>query len=54
LFTARFDPARVPSLSDEQRLRLVAEVQRSVFGRTNRYDEALHLVLDMLERVEAA
>ncbi len=54
LFTARFDPARVPGLSDEKRLRLVTEVQRSVFGRTNRYDEALHLVLDMLERVKAA
>jgi CheY-like chemotaxis protein len=54
LFTARFDPARVPGLSDEERLRLVTEVQRSVFGRTNRYDEALHLVLDVLERVKAA
>ena len=54
LFTTRFDPARVPGLSDEERLRLVIEVERSVFGRTNRYDEALHLVLDMLERVSTA
>jgi CheY-like chemotaxis protein len=28
LFTARFDPARLPGVSDEERLRLVAEVQR--------------------------
>ncbi len=54
LFTARFDPARLPGVSDEERLRLVTEVQRSVFARTNRYDEALHLILDVLERVKAA
>jgi CheY-like chemotaxis protein len=52
LFTARFDPARLPGVSDEERLRLVSEVQRSVFARTNRYDEALHYILDVLERVE--
>lgn len=50
LFTARFDPARVPGLSDEERLRLVVEVERSVFARTNRYDEALHYIMDVLER----
>lgn len=52
LFTARFDPARLPGVSDEERLLLVAEVQRSVFARTNRYDEALHFILDVLERVK--
>lgn len=50
LFTARFDPARLPGKSEEQRLGIVAEVQRSVFARTNRYDEALHYILDVLER----
>jgi CheY-like chemotaxis protein len=50
LFTARFDPAQVPGLSDAARLELVAEVQRSVFARTTRYDEALHYILDLLER----
>ena len=54
LFSARFDPAHLPGASDEERLRLVTEVQRTVFARTNRYDEALHLILDMLERVKVA
>lgn len=49
-FTARFDPARLPGISDQERLQLVTEVQRSVFARTNRYDEALHYILDLLER----
>jgi CheY-like chemotaxis protein len=52
LFTARFDPARLPGATAEERLRLVVEVQRTVFARTNRYDEALHYILDVLERVE--
>lgn len=50
LFTARFNPARVPDLSERERLELVDEVQRSVFARTNRMDEALHYILDTLER----
>ena len=50
LFTAMFDPARVPGLSEEERLRLVVQVERSVFARTNRYDEALHYIMDVLER----
>jgi CheY-like chemotaxis protein len=50
LFTARFDPARLPDVTDQERLRLVRDVERSVFARTNRYDEALHYVLDVLER----
>lgn len=50
LFTARFDPATLPGKSSDERLELVARLQRSVFARTNRFDEALHYVLDMLER----
>jgi len=54
LFTAQFDPATVPNLSDKELLELVKGVERTVFGRTNRYDEALHLVLDLLERGKTA
>jgi CheY-like chemotaxis protein len=50
LFTARFDPARFPGVPDKERLRLVSDVQRSVFARTNPYDEAPHYILDLLER----
>jgi CheY-like chemotaxis protein len=50
LFTARFNPATMPGLTDSQRLELVEVVQRCVFGLTNRTDEALHLMLDVLER----
>ena len=53
LFTLRFDPARLPNASDEERLRLVEEVQRTVFAITNSTDEGLHYILDMLERVKA-
>jgi len=54
LFTLRFDPARLPDVSDEERLRLVKEVERTVFARTNGADEGLHYILDILERVKAA
>jgi CheY-like chemotaxis protein len=54
LFTLRFDPARLPDVSDEERLRLVRQVQRTVFARTKGTDEGLHYILDMLERVKAA
>jgi hypothetical protein len=50
LFTARFDPARLPDATDQERLAAVELVQRCVFGWTNRTDEALHLILDVLER----
>jgi CheY-like chemotaxis protein len=50
LFTARFSPSHVPGLSEPERLELVARVDRSVFARTNRADEALHYILDVLER----
>lgn len=50
LFTARFDPAWIPGASDAERLQLVRALGPAVFGRTNRFDEALHLILDQLER----
>jgi len=50
LFTSRFNPARLPDASDKERLELVAVVDKSVFARTNRTDEALHYILDLVER----
>jgi len=50
LFSARFNPATLPGATDAQRLELVQRVERCVFATTNRMDEALHYVLDMLER----
>jgi CheY-like chemotaxis protein len=50
LFTARFDPLRLPEAGDAERLALALTVSRVVSGRTNRYDEVLHLILDTLER----
>jgi hypothetical protein len=50
LFTARFNPATMPGLTDGERLTLVRDIDRTVFGRTNRMDEALHLMLDVIER----
>jgi hypothetical protein len=50
LFTARFNPATMPGRTDAERLQLVQTVRRCVFGITNRTDEALHLILDVLER----
>jgi CheY-like chemotaxis protein len=50
LFTARFNPATFPGATDAERLALVKRMHRSVFATTNRMDEVLHYVLDMLER----
>jgi CheY-like chemotaxis protein len=50
LFTARFDPTRLPGKTADERLELVSRMQRIVFARTNRMDEALHYIIDMLER----
>ena len=50
LFTARFNPATLPGASEADRLELVRELERTVFGRTNRMDIALHLIMDILER----
>jgi CheY-like chemotaxis protein len=50
LFSGKFNPATVPNWSVEDRLRLVVDLQRGVFGHTNRVDVALHLIMDMLER----
>jgi CheY-like chemotaxis protein len=50
LFTMRFNPATLPGATDAERLKLVERLQRCVFAITNRTDEALHYVLDLLER----
>lgn len=50
LFTAQFNPATMPGRTDSERLELVEIVRKCVFGMTNRTDEALHLILDVLER----
>ena len=50
LFTAQFDPATLPGVSNEERLALVQLCEKYVFARTNRMDEALHYILDLLER----
>lgn len=50
LFTARPYLATMPGRTDAERLELVRTAQKSVFGITNRTDEALHLILDVLER----
>jgi hypothetical protein len=50
LFTALFDPTTMPGASEADRLALARLVHRATAGRTNRFDEALHLILDELER----
>jgi CheY-like chemotaxis protein len=50
LFVGRFNPATLPSASPAQRLELIQRIQRSTFAITNRVDEVLQYVLDMLER----
>lgn len=50
LFTSHFNPATLPGATDAERLELVERLQRCVFATTNRMDEALHYILDMLER----
>jgi hypothetical protein len=50
LFVRRFDPTELPDATADERLHVTQLVDRKAFGRTNRYDEALHMILDMLER----
>jgi CheY-like chemotaxis protein len=50
LFTGHFNPATLPGATDAQRLELAERLRRCVFAITNRMDEALHYVLDILER----
>ncbi|MDX6479870.1 MAG: hypothetical protein QOG85_380 [Gaiellaceae bacterium] len=50
LFTARFEPTQLPGASAEERLALVSDVRETVFATTNRADEALHYIMDLLER----
>lgn len=51
LFSARDNPATRPDATAETRLELVRLEQQAVFGRAGRYDEALHLIVDRLERI---
>lgn len=50
LFTARFDPTTLPGVSESDRLTLARQLRRATYGLTNRFDDALHLILDELER----
>jgi hypothetical protein len=50
LFTARFEPTQLPEATDTDRLAIARLVDEVTFGRTNRFDEVLHLILDVLER----
>lgn len=50
IFSAMFNPSEVPGLSLDARMDLVSRVGRTVFARTNRADEVLHYLLDILER----
>jgi len=50
LFSSRFNPLTYPGRSDAKRLALARRVDQSTFGRTNRPDELLHLIMDVLER----
>jgi CheY-like chemotaxis protein len=50
LFTGRFDPTTLPGADDAERLRLVRVLRSATVGITNRFDLALHFILDELER----
>lgn len=50
LFTARFDPTTLPGADDAERLRLARVLRSATVGITNRFDLALHFILDELER----
>jgi len=51
LFTANFDPSSFPNYTIADQLTLVRRVRSSVFAITNRTDETLHYIMDMLERL---
>ena len=50
LFAGRFDPAVLPGATAEERLQLVALVERVTFARARGIDEVLHYLMDILER----
>jgi CheY-like chemotaxis protein len=50
LFTARFDPTTLPGATEAERLVLARTLHQVLVGRTNRFDEVLHLIIDELER----
>ena len=50
LFVGRFDPFRVPNLTDGQRLALLAKMRECVFAWTSNAENLIHYILDVLER----
>jgi hypothetical protein len=50
LFAGQFRPTSVPGLTPQQLVDLARTVDSATFGRTNRADELIHLILDVLER----
>jgi hypothetical protein len=50
LFSRRFDPTRLPGATNEERLAVARRVGQFTFGCASRVDEALHLILDVVER----
>jgi hypothetical protein len=50
LFVGLFDPTTLPHKTTDEKLEVTRLVDLVTFGRTNRYDEVLHMILDMLER----
>ena len=51
LFTGRFSPLTMPGMSADERLELAKLVDSAVVGVTYRFDDAIHLILDVLERL---
>jgi CheY-like chemotaxis protein len=50
LVSGSFSPFTLPDRSDAERLDVARTVGESAFGLTNRFDEAMHFILDVLER----
>lgn len=50
LFTGRFRPTSVPGLNADEAVLLADSIDRATFGNTNRPDELVHLIIDLLER----
>jgi hypothetical protein len=50
LFTGQFDPTSVPGLTPDQLVDLARTIDSATSGRTNRAEELIHLILDVLER----
>jgi hypothetical protein len=50
LFVGRFRPTSVPGLNADEAILLADSIDRATFGTTNRPDELVHLIIDLLER----